>query len=130
MRDLTPWFLLLFAGETVLTMAMAVPLMRGWVKPNPVYGLRTPRTLSDESLWYRSNHYGGRLMFRIGLVQLIAVVALFGVPGLRANFVAYNLSCGAVILGGILLGCVLMIRRTRSLDTTTDAHDASRTGRS
>lgn len=128
MRDLTPWFLLLFASETVVTMALAVPLMRGWVKPNRIYGLRTPRTLGDEGLWYRSNHYGGRLMFRIGLVQLIAVVALFGVPGLRDNFVAYNLSCGAVILGGILLGCVLMIRHSRSPETATDAHDPFRTG--
>ena len=44
MRDLTPWFLLLFAVETVLMMALAVPLLRRWVKPNPIYGLRTPRT--------------------------------------------------------------------------------------
>src|SRR4051812_11579756 len=87
MRDLTPWFMLLFAGESVVTMAISVPLMRGWVKPNPAYGIRTPRTLSDEGLWYRSNQYGGKLMFRTGLVQLIAIVALFGVPSLRANFI-------------------------------------------
>jgi uncharacterized membrane protein len=130
MRNPTPWFMLLFAGESVVTMAMAVPLLRGWVKPNPMYGLRTPRTLSDEGLWYRSNRYGGRLMFRTGLVQLIVVVALFGVPSLRDNFVAYNLLCGAMILGNILLSCVLMIRHTRSPETATVAHDPRRAGQS
>lgn len=115
MQDLTPWFLLLFAGVTVLMMAMAVPLMRGWVGPNSIYGVRTPKTLSDEGIWYQSNRIGGRLLFRTGLVQFIAVVALFGVPSLRADFVAYSLSCGAMILGGILLAGVLMIRRIRSL---------------
>jgi SdpI/YfhL protein family len=109
------WFLLLFVAETILLIAISVPLMQGRVKPNSIYGVRTAKTLSDESVWYRSNAYGGRLLFRTGLVQLVAVVALYCIPSLRANFVAYNLACGGVILGGLLLASVLLMRFIRSL---------------
>jgi len=115
MPDLTAWFLLLFAGVTALMMAVSVPLMQGRVQPNRVYGVRTPKTLGDERVWYQGNAYGGRLLFRTGLVQLVAVVALYGIPRLRADFVAYNLACGAVILGGVVLAGVLILRRLQSL---------------
>jgi uncharacterized membrane protein len=115
MHDLTSWFLLLFAGVTTLMMVLAVPLIRGRVRPNLIYGLRTPKTLGDEGAWYRANAYGGRLLFGSGLVQLVAVVALYCVPRLRADFVAYNLACGAVIVGSILVIGALLMRRLRSL---------------
>ena len=115
MPGVTSWFLLLFASVTILMMVMAVPLIRGRVRPNPLYGVRTPKTLGNEGVWYRANAYGGRLLFGTGLVQLVAVVALYCVPRLRADFVAYNLACGAVILGGILVAGALLMRRLHSL---------------
>src|SRR5258708_27638348 len=113
--NMTLWFLLLFVGVAVVMIALAVPLMRGRVKPNLIYGVRTQRTLSDEDAWYRSNAYGGRVLFRIGLVQLVAVIALYCIPSLRGDFVAYNLACGAVILGGVLLATVRILRFVQSL---------------
>jgi uncharacterized membrane protein len=113
--DITLWFLLLFAGVTALMMALAVPLIRGRVKPNVLYGVRTPKTLGDERVWYAANAYGGRLLFGAGIVQLVAVVALYFVPRLHADFVAYNLACAAVILGGLLVVLVLLFRRIHSL---------------
>ena len=89
--------------------------MQRRIGPNRIYGVRTRKTLADEDVWYESNAYGGRLLFRTGLVQLVAVVALFFVPRLRADFVAYNLTCGAVILGGVVLASVLIIRHVQSL---------------
>ena len=74
---MTLWFLLLFTGVAGLIMALAVPLMRGRVKPNSLYGLRTERTLRDEDAWYRGNAYAGRLFFRTGLVALVGVVGLY-----------------------------------------------------
>ena len=109
------WFLLLFVAETILFIVISVPLMQGRVKPNSIYGVRTAKTLSDENIWYRSNAYGGRLLFRTGFIQLIAVVGLYCIPSLRDDFVAYNLACGGVILGGILLASVLLMRFIRSL---------------
>ena len=114
MHDPTTWFLLLFSTVTALLMAAAVPMMRGWVRPNPLYGVRTAKTLGDEDAWYRSNAHGGRVLFRTGFCQLLAVLALYCVPGLRADFVAYNLACGAVILGGLLLAGLSILRETRS----------------
>jgi len=95
--------------------ALAVPLMYGRVKPNSLYGLRTERTLRDEDAWYRGNAYGGRLFFRTGLVALVAVIGLYCVPSLRDNFVAYNIACGAVIVGGLLFTTVLVVRFVHSL---------------
>lgn len=115
MRDLTPWFLLLFVGVAALMVAISIPLMKGWIRPNPIYGVRTPRTLGDERVWYQSNAYGGRLLFRAGLAQLVAVVALFFVPPLRADFVAYNLACAVVIVGGTLIAAGFTLRHIQSL---------------
>lgn len=114
-HDLSAWFLLLFVGVTILQMGLAVPLIRGRVPPNPLYGVRTPKTLGDESTWYRANAYGGRLLFGSGLVELAAVVALYGVPRLRADFVAYNVACGTVIVGVTLVIVALVMRRIQSL---------------
>ena len=33
----------------------AVPLLFGWVPPNPYYGFRTPRSMSSPEAWYRAN---------------------------------------------------------------------------
>lgn len=109
------WFLLLFTGVAGLMMTLAVPLMRGRVKPNSLYGLRTKRTLRDDDAWYRGNAYAGRLFFRTGLVALMAVVGLYCVPNFRDNFVAYNIACGAVIVGGILFATVRAVWFVQSL---------------
>lgn len=33
----------------------AVPLLFGWVPPNPYYGFRTPRSMSSPEAWYLAN---------------------------------------------------------------------------
>jgi uncharacterized membrane protein len=115
MPDLTPWFLLLFVGVTTVQIALAVPLMLGRIPPNALYGLRTTKSLSDEGVWYASNTYAGQMLFRTGLVQLVAIVALYFVPILRVNFIAYNLACLTVMLGGVIIASVLIIRYLKSL---------------
>jgi uncharacterized membrane protein len=115
MDGLTPWFLLLFVGVTALLTVLSAPLMWGWVKPNPLYGVRTTKTLGDEKVWYQSNAYGGRLLFYTGFALLTVVVALYFVPSLRGNFVAYNLACGAAILCGLLTSSALIWRHLQSL---------------
>ena len=114
MPDLTPWFLLLFAGVSILQMAFSVPLMRGRVGPNSIYRVRTRKTLGDERAWYENNAYGGRILFRTGLVQLVAVIALYFVPSLRVNFIAYNVVCATVTLSGVVLASTLIIRHLQS----------------
>ncbi|MDE0108062.1 MAG: SdpI family protein [Bryobacterales bacterium] len=35
--------------------ATALPLLFGWVPPNPYYGFRTPRSMGSPEAWYRAN---------------------------------------------------------------------------
>ena len=55
----------LLAG--LLCVGLALPLVRGRVKPNAVDGARTRRTLASEQTWYRVNAACGRWLFWLGL---------------------------------------------------------------
>jgi len=80
---------LLFAG-------LAVPLIQRRVKRNVLYGFRTPKTLSDDSIWYPANEYAGRRLLKAGVATAIAAVALDLAPGLTVP--GYLLACTAAML--------------------------------
>jgi uncharacterized membrane protein len=42
-----------------LTVLIAIPMILGWVRPNPWYGVRTRKTRSSPEIWYRANRLGG-----------------------------------------------------------------------
>lgn len=80
----------------VLMILVSVPLARGTVKPNKLYGLRTRATLADERVWYEANSYAGRLMIRGGIAGIVLALGLFFVPGMGELYVP-------VVLGVLLL---------------------------
>ncbi len=41
---------------------IAIPLAMGLIPPNPVYGVRTRRTIENPALWYNVNAVGGQLL--------------------------------------------------------------------
>ena len=41
---------------------IAVPLAMRLIPPNPVYGVRTRRTVENPALWYTVNAVGGQLL--------------------------------------------------------------------
>ncbi len=82
-----------------VTMAIAVPLIRRKVKMNRWYGVRIPAAFESEEAWFDINHYGGRLLFVWALA--IAVTATFGVFLEAAEWISYNWTALAVILGGL-----------------------------
>ena len=98
----------LYVVIAVVTMLVALPLMRGRLPPNPWVGFRTPRTLRDPALWYAVNAYGGRLLFAVGVAFLAAAVVLAFVPGIDAGGYAVG---GAVVLGLGLTAWVLLTFR-------------------
>jgi len=59
-----------------LFIAVAVPLIQGRVKPNPFYGVRVRKTLSDRDTWYAVNAYFGRRFAVIGLLIAVAGIVL------------------------------------------------------
>ena len=101
-------FMLLFIACGVFQMAVTMPMIRRRVKPNPLYGFRTPKTLSNEQVWYDANAYAGWLLFASGAAQVIVAVALVFTPGLQgpniqSNVVVYCLVCGTVTVVTVLL---------------------------
>lgn len=105
-------FLLLFCGSGALFIALAVPLLRGRVKPNPTYGLRTPETLADPRVWYAANAYAARLGLRWGVAVIAAAVGLFLA---RLPEHLYVLACTALLLVGAVSMGVGGMRYARKL---------------
>lgn len=106
-------FALLFIGTGVLLIALSIPLIRRRVRPNALYGLRVPATLSDEVVWYEANARSGRDLCILGCVQVLVAVVLAIVPGISLDtFVLVNT---AVVAGGALIAAVLGWRRANHL---------------
>ncbi len=76
----------------LLLVALAIPLIAGWIGRNNFYGFRTPRTLSSDRVWYPANRVAGLLFLGAGLVWLAA-----------------GLVAGLVAIGGAVLGSGLYV---------------------
>ncbi|MGH9465379.1 MAG: SdpI family protein [Thermoanaerobaculia bacterium] len=65
----------------LLTVALSVPLYRGWVGMNKVYGIRIPPAFRSPEDWQRVNRLGGKLGIICGVVYgLIAGVFVAAPP--------------------------------------------------
>lgn len=69
----------IYLGVCVFIAGITVPLIFELVPPNPFYGFRIPKTLSDPAIWYAANRVGG-----IALLAGIAVSAVWVLGLLRA----------------------------------------------
>jgi membrane-associated PAP2 superfamily phosphatase len=59
----------------VIVAAVAVPLMLRLIPPNPLYGVCTERTLTQQSTWFEVNAFGGRaLLIAAGIAALLIMV--------------------------------------------------------
>jgi uncharacterized membrane protein len=59
----------------VIVAALAVPLMLRLIPQNPIYGVRTERTLTQQSVWFEVNAFGGRaLLIAAGVAALVIMV--------------------------------------------------------
>ena len=58
-----------------ITAALGVPLIVKIVPPNPVYGVRTKRTLDSPEVWYDVNKFGGwALVAAAGVTALLLMM--------------------------------------------------------
>jgi uncharacterized membrane protein len=63
-----------FAIPALLLFLIAIPLAIGLIPRNRFYGVRTPKALGDDKVWYPVNRFGG---FSIMLASLVyAAVAM------------------------------------------------------
>jgi uncharacterized membrane protein len=66
---------LIFAAAGALFIGLGVPLLRGKVPPNQLYGCRTERTLADPALWREANRSSGKDFTITGILVLAASLA-------------------------------------------------------
>jgi len=94
----------LLAGAVLV--AAGVPLLLGRVRPNPWYGCRSERTLSDEALWYRANRALGRGLVIVGAVGSIAATLIYFLLAGTANDV-WVIALLVWFVGGVLFAARL-----------------------
>ena len=64
----------------LLIIAVSIPLVRGWVPRNSLYGVRTPTTLKSDDAWFEINRYGGRQLIAWAIPLIVAGATCFFLP--------------------------------------------------
>ena len=104
-----------FVATGVLLAALAVPLIRRKVRPNRLYGFRTPSTLNDERIWYETNATAGVDLLATGigvlLLSIAHAVGLFSAMALTLASVAW-LTLGAIV--SVIHGFAVINRMKRT----------------
>jgi len=59
---------LVFIFIGLLEIIMGIPLLLEKIKPNALYGFRTPKTRSSDEIWYKINKYVGRDFVVAGII--------------------------------------------------------------
>ena len=57
--------------------AIAIPLSLRKIPRNGAYGFRTPKTLSNDAIWYDANAYFGRAFIIANIVAAIAMLIVY-----------------------------------------------------
>jgi hypothetical protein len=83
--------LILYVVIGLLSAVIAVPLIKGKVKPNALYGFRVPQALDDPAVWYAVNAHFGRRLLVTGIATTMAALLLYYVPGLDVDSYAWAL---------------------------------------
>jgi uncharacterized membrane protein len=104
---------IVFAANSLLLIGLAIPLMQRRVRPNRLYGFRTPTTLGDERIWYEVNAITGADLLWTGAGQLVLVVVhlLGSMP--TAIFAAASVAWGLFGVLGMTAHGFAVIRRMR-----------------
>ncbi len=60
--------LVMFLISGVILVGISIPLIRGKIAPNSLYGFRVRDTLDDPKTWYAANTYSGKWLLGTGLI--------------------------------------------------------------
>jgi hypothetical protein len=96
--------LILFVCSGLVLVGLSIPLIMGKIAPNPWYGFRVKRTLSDPAVWYAVNAYSAKWLLAVGIVNVVAAVVLYFVPGI--DVAVYASSCGVIAVAGLIVGLI------------------------
>ncbi|MBN2536122.1 MAG: SdpI family protein [Spirochaetales bacterium] len=67
---------IIIACASLVIIAVSIPLILDKIKPNQLYGFRTPKTLSSEEIWYKANKYSGMVLLITGIFTLISMLVI------------------------------------------------------
>ena len=109
--------LILYVVAGLLSAIIAVPLIKGKVKPNALYGFRVPQTLNDPDVWYAVNAHFGRRLLLTGIATTLAAIVLYRVPGLDVDSYAWALLAVYGLFFGV--GLVQSWRYMKTLSHST-----------
>jgi uncharacterized membrane protein len=95
----------------IFTVLVCRPLIAGKIKPNRLYGMRTPLAFSSEENWYRVNRLGGQIMSRSGVMMACVGLAGFVLSPI-IGLVTYNLIATVLVLVAVIGAAIriLLIR--------------------
>lgn len=97
----------------LLFVASGIPLALRRIKPNPIYGFKTPKTFSSERIWYDANAYSGQALVAAGIVTAIVGLILELIPGM--NLAAKSWAGLAVMLVSLIWVLVKSFRYLATL---------------
>jgi len=118
---------LIVAGTGLLMALVGLPLWLQKVRPNWLYGFRTPRTVSSEALWYASNKVGGRDLALAGLAQLLlsALAVAASLPEVFIGVVSV-----VPVLIAVLHSTWAISSMAYAMDNSADSSEAAAAARS
>jgi len=105
--------ILIFTGVGLLFMAISVPMINHRVKRNPWYGFRTPKTLSNDRIWYAANEHSGRMLFLTGILTIMAALLLAPIAFYSKD--TYAAACTLFMVVALLYTTYLSFRFLRRL---------------
>jgi uncharacterized membrane protein len=108
MAGLRILILVMHVTTGLLLIALSIPLIRGKIGPNHWYGLRVRRTLEDPAVWYKANAYSGKTLVAMGIVMVLASMALYPAGSLDAP--TYGAACAAITVGSLAASMFLSFR--------------------
>lgn len=105
--------LILYIVSGLLLVAVSIPMIRGRVKPNWIYGFKVRKTVENPDIWYPANAYAGKWLLGCGVVTVVTAVGFYFIPGISVD--GYALLCAAVILGALALAAGMSFRYLKTL---------------
>ena len=104
---------LLFAATGLLFVGLSIPLMRKRIPPNPYYGFRTRKTMSDPKIWYEVNRIQGNDLFVAGsLITFSSFTMLAIARAWTPEYVVFTLTSVLVLsLMGVAVHGFSVLRR-------------------
>ena len=91
-----------------LIVAASIPLILRLVRPNPIYGFRTPLTLSSPRIWYPANVFAGWALL---IAAMVSAAGLLLAPEYFLSKTWAPLAMFLAPLAIAILACLLYLRR-------------------